>query len=94
MDDQHLLAVVCHRVFAVGHNSIGATTTRDDVLYRGHVVAYEYVVAVSAREEVVFRTLADGTVDDLVTTSFAHHAVGASETVDEVPAFPAHYCAV
>ena len=58
------------------------------------MVAYEDVVALSAREEVVFRTLAYGTVDDLVATSFAQHAVGTSPTIDDVPALPAHYCAV
>ena len=46
------------------------------------------------REEVVFGTLAYETVDYLVATSFAQHAVGSSETVDEVPAFPTRYCAV
>jgi hypothetical protein len=55
---------------------------------------YEDVVALSAREDVVFRTLAYATVEDPVATSLAQRAVGASVTVDEVPAFPARYCAV
>jgi hypothetical protein len=53
------------------------------------VIAYEDVVALSAREDVVFRTLPYATVDDLVAASLAKHAVGATPTVDELPASPA-----
>ena len=50
VDDSHLLAVVCYHVFAVGHNTFEATTARDDVPYRRHVIADEDVVAGCARD--------------------------------------------
>ena len=58
VDDPHPLAVVCDHVFAVCNNPVEATTARDDVLYRRKVVGDEDVVAVSARENVVFRSFA------------------------------------
>jgi hypothetical protein len=57
VDDPHPLAVVCDHVFAVGHEPVEATTTRDDILYRREVVADEDIVTLSTREEVVLGRL-------------------------------------
>ena len=82
-DEQHLLAVICDHIFAVDHNPVEATPARDDVLYSGHMVAYEDVIALFPREDVVFRTLPYETVDYQVTTSLAR-ALTTSSTPWEV----------
>ncbi len=53
MDDSHPLAVVCYHIFPVDYSPVEATTAGQQVLYRGHMVGDDDVVAVSGREGVL-----------------------------------------
>ena len=89
MDDYHLLAVGSDQIGPVGDHSVEAGAACNYILHRSRFVPGVYHVVAGTAESTSLEN-SKAVVDQQVATSLAQHAVGASPTVDEVPAFPAY----
>ena len=90
VDDYHLLAVGSDQIGPVGDNSVEAGAACNHILrFSRYVLGVKDVVARTAREHVLGE-FAYAVVDYEVAACSAYHPVGASISVDEVPAFPPH----